>query len=105
MPDPKFASTPGAWALGAALRQSQPLTRLLQRLQESNQRFEVLREHLPDTLRTEVRPGPLDDAGWTLLVRGGAAAAKLRQLLPTLQAALQAAGFAALAIRVRVHAG
>jgi hypothetical protein len=104
VPDHKFATTPGTWMLGAALDQSQPLTRLLQRLQESNRRFEALREHLPDTLRGEVRPGPLDDAGWTLLARGGAAAAKLRQLLPSLQAALQERGFAALPIRVRVHA-
>ena len=40
--------------------------------------------------RAELRPGPLDEAGWTLLVPGGAAAAKLRQLRPALEAALNA---------------
>jgi len=105
VPDPNFTTSPGTWALGAALDQSQPLTRLLQRLQESRARFDALREHLPDGLRAEVRPGPLDEAGWTLLVPGGAAAAKLRQLRPALEAALQSSGFAPLPIRVRVQAG
>lgn len=100
--DSKF--TPGTWALGAALDQSPPLTLLLQRLQDSRARFDALREQLPESLSAELRPGPLDEAGWTLLVPGGAAAAKLRQLRPALEAALQAHGFAPLPIRVRVQA-
>ena len=105
MPDHKFTASPGTWALGAALDQSQPLTQLLRRLQESNARFDALHEHLPEALRAAVQPGPLDEAGWTLLVRGGAAASKLRQLLPTLEGALQSGGFAPLPIRVRVRSG
>lgn len=105
MTEHKSRSAPGTWALGAALDQSQALTSLLQRLRESNERFEALRAHLPEALRGEVRPGPLDDSGWTLLVRGGAAAAKLRQLLPALDSALRAGGFTPLPIRVRVRAG
>jgi hypothetical protein len=105
MPDHKFTASPGTWALGAALDQSQPLALLLQRLQESRARFDALHEHLPEALRAAVRPGPLDAAGWTLLVSGGAAASKLRQLLPTLESALQASGFAPLPIRVRMRTG
>ena len=103
MPDHKFTASPGTWALGAALDQSQPLAQLLQRLQESRARFDALHAHLPEALRDAVRPGPLDAAGWTLMVSGGAAASKLRQLLPTLEAALRATGFAPLPIRVRVR--
>jgi hypothetical protein len=93
----------GTLALGDALDQSQPLARLLQRLQQSRERYATIVEHLPDMLRDQVRPGPLDDAGWTLLASHGAAASKLRQLLPTLDAALLAKGWPATPIRIKVQ--
>lgn len=96
--------SPGNLALGTALAQSQPLARLLRRLEESRARFNTIREHLPDVLREQVRPGPLDDAGWSLLVPNGAAASKLRQLVPVLEAALLAKGWAAVPVRIRVLA-
>jgi hypothetical protein len=98
------AQSPGTWALGAALDHNQTLTRLLQRLQQSKARFAVIREHLPTDLRDAVRPGPLDDAAWTLLAPSGAAAAKLRQLVPDMDAALQSQGLQALPIRIKVQA-
>jgi hypothetical protein len=93
----------GTWTLGTALDQSQPLARLLQRLQESQARFAVIREHLPEPLRDAVRPGPLDDAGWSLLAQSGAVASKLRQLLPDLEAALTGQGWQATPIRIKVQ--
>ena len=60
----------------------------------SRERLAAIREQLPDTLRDQVRAGPLDETGWSLLVPNGAAAAKLRQLLPALQATLDACGLA-----------
>jgi len=95
--------SPGTWALGSALDQSQPLVRLLQRLQESQARFAAIREHLPEPLRDAVRPGPLDDGGWSLLVQSGAAASKLRQLLPELEAALLHQGWQVKPIRIKVQ--
>jgi hypothetical protein len=95
--------SPGTWALGAALDQSQALTRLLQRLQESQARFAAIRECLPDNLCGAVRAGPLDDAGWSLLVQSGAVASKLRQLVPELEAALQSRGWPATPIRIKVQ--
>lgn len=100
---PVAQPTPGTWALAAALDRSQPLTVLLQRLQRSRERFAAIEPQLGEGLRSAVRAGPLDDTGWTLLVSGGAAAAKLRQLLPQLQAALLEQGWPELPIRVRVQ--
>lgn len=101
---PAHGSTPsGTLSLGHALGQSEALTRLLQRLRESQARFEVVREQLPESLRAVVRPGPLDDAGWTLLAPSGAAAAKLRQLAPALKRTLQDRGLQVSAIRIRVQ--
>jgi len=95
---------PGTLPLGTALDQSQPLVRLLRRLQESRARFDTIGAQLPDTLRDQVRPGPLDDDGWSLLVANGAAASKLRQLVPLLDATLLAQGWPVASIRIRVQA-
>jgi hypothetical protein len=95
--------SPGTWTLGSALDQSQPLARLLQRLQESQARFAAIREQLPLPLRDAVRPGPLDDAGWSLLAPSGAVASKLRQMLPELEAALTRQGWQATPIRIKVQ--
>ena len=90
-------------SLGAALGQSQPLTQLLQRLQASRARFESVRPLLPQALQAIVQPGPLDETGWTLLVPGGPAAAKLRQLLPDLQAAMEPQHGPGQTIRIRIR--
>lgn len=102
-PKPGRTAHPGTLALGDALGQSQALTSLLQRLQESQARLAAIGELLPDPLRPQVRAGPLDDAGWSLLVPNGAAASKLRQLLPVLHAALVQRGWPSTPIRIRVQ--
>lgn len=90
-------------ALGTALDQNQALGRLLQRLHESRARFAAIRELLPDSLREQVRPGPLDDAGWSLLAPSGAAASKLRQLVPALEVRLLEQGWQPTPLRIRVR--
>ena len=89
--------------LGAALGQSEPLARLMQRLRASHQCLEAVRAMLPPGLVEQVRPGPLDDNGWSMLVSNGAAAAKLRQMLPRLEAALLAQRHQATTIRVKIQ--
>ena len=105
MTERKFTgpTSSGTLALGAALDQSQPLARLLQRLQESRARFAAIRELLPDTLRDQVRAGPVDEGTWSLLVSNGAAASKLRQLIPALEGALVSQGWQATSIRIKVQ--
>jgi hypothetical protein len=89
--------------LANALAASEPLAGLLQRLQASRQRFDAVQSLLPPPLRTEVRPGPLDDDAWSLLASNAAAAAKLRQMLPALQARLAESGWQGPEIKVRIQ--
>ncbi len=98
-PPPSNAALP----LGTALDRSEPLARLLQRLQESRARYDAVSALLPAGLRGAVRPGPVDEEGWTLLVDHGAAAAKLRQLLPRLEQRLRERGWQGTPIKVRVQ--
>lgn len=86
-----------------ALSRSKPLARLSERLRESEARLAAVRAVLPAGLAPQVRAGPLDDEGWSLLAASAGVAAKLRQLEPRMVAALAAAGFEpGLALRVRV---
>ena len=91
--------------LDAALRGSEPLAGLLQRVRQSQALLDTLTPLLPVPLRALVQAGPLDDAGWSLLVANSAAAAKLRQMLPQLQAELQYHGTPVAEIRLRVQRG
>jgi len=100
---PRAAHHPGTLALGDALGQSAPLALLLRRARESRERFDAISPLLPPGLREAVRAGPLDDEGWSLLAAHGAAAAKLRQLLPRLEDALSAKGWQGTPIKVRVQ--
>lgn len=91
--------------LADALARSEPLGALLRRLQDSQTRWAAARDALPPPLAALVRPGTLDDENWTLLAPSGAAAAKLRQCLPQVQAALDARGLPPRALRVKVRTG
>ena len=97
------AHAPSAVPLADALRDSGALARLSERLSESKRRFESIETLLPVPLAAQAKPGPLDERGWTLLALTPAAAAKLRQLVPLIEAQLTDQGFASLAIRVRVR--
>jgi hypothetical protein len=88
--------------LAAALDRSESLTGLLRRLRDSRARLDTVAGLLPQALRPAVRPGPLDDAGWMLLVADSSAAAKLRQLMPALEAALLDAGWPVVPVRIKV---
>lgn len=99
MPDRAQQALP----LTDALRESVPLARLAERLRESNRRFVCIEALLPDSLAAQVRPGPVDPQGWTLLASNAAVAAKLRQLVPLFDSQLAAQGFEALPVRVKVH--
>jgi hypothetical protein len=82
---------------------SPSLARLFQRVQESNARLARVRPLLPAALQSQVRAGPVDEAGWSLLASNAAVAAKLRHLLPLIDKALREAGWAPTAFRIKVQ--
>jgi hypothetical protein len=88
--------------LGTALARSEPLGRLMQRLRDSAECLDAVRGLLPAGLADDVRAGPLDEQGWTVLVSGPAATAKLRQLLPSIESALQVRWQRPVKVRVKV---
>jgi hypothetical protein len=98
----KSAPPPGM-TLAAALGRSEPLTGLMQRVRESQARFDKIKVLLPAALRDGVRPGPLDDAAWVLLVANAASASKVRQWLPALDQALREAGLTGPPIKIKVR--
>jgi hypothetical protein len=97
------AHVPPALPLANALQGSEPLARLAERLKESKLRFECIEAVLPPSLATQALPGPVDAHGWTLLAVTPAVAAKLRQLVPLLEARLIQAGHSTLPIRIKVQ--
>ena len=91
-----------AQAIGEVMRASQPLSRLFDRLRESNAMFQAILPLLPQALAASVQPGPLDEAGWSLLAANAAVAAKLRQLAPRFEERLHERGHPVAAIRIKV---
>jgi hypothetical protein len=88
--------------LHEAAEESPTLARLAQLARESGQRLKAIEPLIPAPLRASIRPGPVEGTTWCLLVDGSAAAAKLRQLLPILQAKLNSDGWEVSAIRVKL---
>lgn len=99
MPPPRYlapkglrASVPEPMPVAQALRAHESLVRLGERLEGSRRRLRVIAAALPGTLMASIQSGPLDEDGWSLLVANAAVAAKLRHLLPRLEALLAQAG-------------
>ena len=94
--------TPAALPLEQALRQSAPLARLQLLMRDSVARYEAVAPALPTALARHVKPGPVDETGWSLLAANASVAAKLRQLQPRLEDLLRERGWQVCTIRVKV---
>jgi hypothetical protein len=90
-------------SLQQAADESPTLARLASLVRESSQRLEAVASLLPPGLRAAVKAGPLEGASWCLLVNSNAAAAKLRQIVPALQAHLRVRGWPVDTIRIKVQ--
>jgi hypothetical protein len=71
---------------------------------ESSARLELIGKLIPVTLRSAVRPGPIDGTVWCLILDNNAIAAKIRQLLPAFESHLRSNGREVSAIRLKVLA-
>ncbi len=97
--------TPNALRIEEALGRSAPLAKLQQLMRDSQARFEAVRPCLPAALAAHIKPGPVDEEGWSLLVANAAVGSKLRQLQPRLEDALKARGWQVTSIRIKVQTG
>lgn len=86
-----------------AAQESPTLARLTELASESSARLRAIQPLLPAALRSALTAGPIDGPTWCLLVNGNAAAAKLRQMLPALQAHLRSHGWEVNSIRIKVQ--
>jgi hypothetical protein len=96
---------PGTQGIAQALRDSDAMSQLSRRVRDSQARLAALQPLLPPPMRPQVKAGPVDEEGYTLLAANTAVAAKLRYLLPALEQSLAAQGWPPLPIRVRLLAG
>ncbi len=89
--------------LQQATAASPTLARLAELGRESVARLKSVEPLIPAPLRSTVKAGPIDASQWCLLLDNNAAAAKLRQLLPALEAHLRVHGWEHRSIRLKVQ--
>lgn len=93
-----------AVTLEQASLESPVLAQLASLSRDSSARLRAVQDLIPAMLRTSIQAGPIEGATWCLLVSSNSAAAKLRQLLPTLAAHLRTKGWDVQSIRLKVQA-
>ena len=86
-----------------ASQETPQLAQLVALTRESSARLKAIEPLLPPALRSTLQAGPIDGDSWCILVKNNAAAAKMRQLLPALQAHLRSKGWAVNAIRLKIQ--
>ncbi|MFO1267915.1 MAG: hypothetical protein U1F67_14780 [Rubrivivax sp.] len=102
-PGPRQSAGTPAASLQSALSGNETLAGLLERLAQSQARWAAVAAQLPPELAAAARGGSLDDKAWVILADHAAAAAKLRQCLPDIERALQAQGWLAPPVKVKVR--
>ena len=79
------------------------LAKLMAIQKDSNDRLQAIKSLIPPALQSSVQCGPLDEGVWCLLVTNNTTAAKIRQLLPALEAHLRSKQLPVKAIRLKVR--
>lgn len=82
---------------------SPTLARLADLGKESALRLQTIVPLLPPNLRSAIVAGPINGPEWCLLIKTTAAAAKVRQMLPSLQSLLCQKGFEVNSIRLKIQ--
>jgi len=92
-----------SFTLEQAAQASPTLAGLAERARDSAARLQAIEDLVPPPLRAGLLPGPAEGDEWCLLVQGNAAAAKLRQLTPTLLTRLRQRGWPVTTLRIKVR--
>ena len=92
-----------AVTLQQAADASPMLAQLAALTRESSERLKAVESLVPPALRPALQAGPIEGTTWCIMVKSNAAAAKLRQLLPAMQAHLRSKGWQVNVIRLRIQ--
>ncbi|QNP49717.1 hypothetical protein [Diaphorobacter aerolatus] len=87
-----------------AAQKSPALAHLAQLTRDSSARLAAIQPLIPPGMRATIQAGPIEGSTWCLLVKGNAAASKLRQLLPSFEAHLRTKGWDVQLIRIKIQA-
>ena len=82
---------------------SPTLAKLIDLSRDSVARLKAIESLLPSSLRLAVKAGPIEGPVWCLILDNNAAAAKIRQILPALEAHLRTKGWDVSTIRLKVQ--
>ncbi len=86
-----------------AASQSPTLAQLTSLTRDSSARLKSIEALIPPSMRASIQAGPIEGSTWCLLVKGNAAASKLRQLLPAFEAHLRSKGWDVKLIRLKIQ--
>jgi hypothetical protein len=86
-----------------ATQDSPTLARLTELTRDSVARLKAIEPIIPAQLRSAITAGPIEGSIWCLIVNSNAAAAKIRQLVPALEAHLRTKGWENTSIRLKVQ--
>lgn len=78
------------------------MARLIELNGDSVAMLKAIEPLIPSALRTSVKAGPIEGTAWCLILDNNAAAAKIRQLSPSLEAHLRTKGWDVKSIRIKV---
>ena len=92
-----------AVTLQQAADESPMLAQLAALTRESSERLRAVQTLVPPALRPALQAGPIEGTTWCIVVKSNAAAAKLRQLLPAMQAHLRSKGWQVNVIRLKIQ--
>lgn len=86
-----------------ATQESPTLAHLAKLAMESAARLKSIEALIPTALRSAVKAGPIEGSVWCLILDNNAVAAKIRQLLPSMEAHLRSKGWDVNSIRLKVQ--
>ena len=86
-----------------ATLESPALLRLTELTRDSVARLDAVKSLIPAALRPSVTAGPIEGGVWCLLLDNNSTAAKIRQIVPSLESHLRTEGWSIGSIRLKVR--